>query len=412
MLLKREFPNVVDATLAELRSIQKRFANAGDTNVDLHRRVTNCIAAIEPYKVDLSAASGMVPLPQLPPGAVPPSTLAAGMMSRALPLPLPEPTLDPGNCQPLLLNNPVRLHHHHHPLQGPVVSRPSYFPNPEDLAMAQQHARALGSNPNRMEGTFTPLAKTTPDEIKPKPESPSDDVPMMAAYKTTKKIEKIAKKQKKAKKKKKNRKPKLVHHALFRGALDMNSVMRKAALAKQREKAQQQRDRAGSESSSESCEDGKKRGSSRSSGSDDKSIPMKKRRISDEAQIDEADDSIHPISKGTRKKNKDNNNKRNPRGALLHQIFGSKKTTSPGAAASSKKENTGPNPKRSPIKSISKVRRGAAKSSGNEDSTNSVVTEESEDQAEDHAADTASQANADVDSHYDAANVLLGLMGK
>jgi len=63
MLLKRKFPNIVDATLAELRSIQECFANSADANINLYWRVTNCIAAIEPYKVDLSAASGMIPLP-------------------------------------------------------------------------------------------------------------------------------------------------------------------------------------------------------------------------------------------------------------------------------------------------------------------------------------------------------------
>ena len=63
MLFKRKFPNVVDATLAKLRSIQERFTNLANANIDLHRRVTNYIAAIEPYKVNLSTASGMVPLP-------------------------------------------------------------------------------------------------------------------------------------------------------------------------------------------------------------------------------------------------------------------------------------------------------------------------------------------------------------
>jgi len=53
--LKRSFPTVVEATLTELKMVQQR---CGNDDEDLKIRVENCIAAIEPYKVDLSVAAG------------------------------------------------------------------------------------------------------------------------------------------------------------------------------------------------------------------------------------------------------------------------------------------------------------------------------------------------------------------
>jgi len=398
MLLKREFPNVVDATLAELKSIQERFSKAADNgSFDLHTRVTNCIAAIEPYKVDLSTAGGMIPLP----GAASPA-MTAGMMRQAL----PESGMHPNSCQPLMPNNPMQFH-----AAPAAVPRPQYFPAPEDLAMARQ-ASAFKSN--AAESQFTPLVNK---ENEMKPESPSEDLPMMAAYKSKKEAAKKAK-QKKASKPKKNRKPRLVHHALFRGALDLNAVMRNTALAK-REAALSKIERtqlnslSKSNSSTESSSrQGIKPGSSVAEASQ-KSRPVKKRRISDQAEVDDMNYSTNPIS-NVFGKNVVKKNNRGPYCELLDQPLGASSKSSskskPSVDAGAKKENARHESTDAVYEVLPTSREEIPKPS-NEDATNSVVTEESED----HAADQASQPNNTDDGddgHFSAANVLLGLMGK
>mmetsp|Transcript_16626 Transcript_16626/g.30199 ORF Transcript_16626/g.30199 Transcript_16626/m.30199 type:complete len:240 (+) Transcript_16626:1-720(+) len=239
----------------------------------------------------------------------------------------------------------------------------------------------------------------------------------MAAYKSKKEAAKKAK-QKKASKPKKNRKPRLVHHALFRGALDLNAVMRNTALAK-REAALSKIERtqlnslSKSNSSTESSSrQGIKPGSSVAEASQ-KSRPVKKRRISDQAEVDDMNYSTNPIS-NVFGKNVVKKNNRGPYCELLDQPLGASSKSSskskPSVDAGAKKENARHESTDAVYEVLPTSREEIPKPS-NEDATNSVVTEESED----HAADQASQPNNTDDGddgHFSAANVLLGLMGK
>lgn len=414
-VLKREFPHVVDATLDELRSIQDKFAASGDAfRADLHQRVTNCIVAIEPYKAELGTAGAMMMPPPgpFPPGAMMPVALPPPVLPGMAPGPLrpglPEPVHDPRVVPPLVS---MPMHHAAALAAGVPPPHPPYFPgHPNDLALRQAHAFCpTGGMPADVAGAGAPLGMghrpphlIPPRDVvdPPKPGSPSEDMPMMAAHKMRKKEERTeARRLRRAqrKRKKKNRKPKLVHHAQFRGALDMDSTMRKAALARQREKMQaRERGSNASEEAEEKeptrREDKDDRGPPKEDFDDDRKPPpadekrgleeggsdgkvgnpAKKRRAPDDAKIDDANNAIHSpaLRRSPRKKAKD---------AAMGEGDNDK-----GLAAGSINDAKG--------------------SVG--DSNGSVVTEESEDRAE-------GGRDEDGDGgHYDAANVLLGLMGK
>ena len=132
-MLRRAFPTVVDATLSQLKAIQDRFAGAGDAvTVDLHRRATNCIAAIEPYKVDLSTAGGMEPLPPALRTATTGGTAAGGTTRQEM----PERRMDPGSCQPLMPNRSMKFP------AASAAARTGYLADADNLAIARQTSDA------------------------------------------------------------------------------------------------------------------------------------------------------------------------------------------------------------------------------------------------------------------------------
>jgi len=182
--LKHEFPKVVEATLAELKSIKERAPSEID-----QRRVNSCIADIEPYKDDLNVSIVGGPLPGV----------AADIVRPGLPL----PSVGFNSYHPLMLTDPMSY-----------IPVPASVPSLEHLATTQQ----VGSF---KENTDTnPLSLLDTAEDMTKPGSPLEDVPMMAAYKSTKKAAKEAKRRSKAKSKKKM-KPRVVHRALSKSSVDL-----------------------------------------------------------------------------------------------------------------------------------------------------------------------------------------------
>jgi len=384
MLLKREFPTVVDATLAKLKSIQERFSSEGDNgSIDLYRRVTNCIAAIEPYKVDLSSVSGMSSLPPM----------AGGIMNQGV----SDLSLDPDSVQPLMPNNPMKF-----PAVPPPAARHNPYLSPPGELLAARQASAFNAN---AENQLSPLGI----KKESKAESPvSDNLPLMAVYKSEKKA---AKKAKKKKKSKKNR-PTLVHRASpVKEDFDL-SVLKKAASFAQRQMSSGSPSSSSYKSSSSSSNDAiKSRSSSEAS---EKSRPMKKRRVSGQAKIDDTDDSIHPIS-GIYQKNGEVKNvrKSGPHGDLLDQLFGADSNKTPRVAGSTKKTKF--------KSSIGKAKKPNAKSHApvsrlSADAESAVITDVSEHitDVSEHTTEKCPNENneKDLDGHYDAASVLLGLMGK
>jgi len=395
MLLKREFPTVVDATLAELKSIQERFSSEVDNgSIDLYRRVTNCIAAIEPYKVDLSSASGMASLPPM----------AGGIVNQGV----PELSLDLDSVQPLMPNNPMKF-----PAVPPPAARHNPYLSPPAEFLAARQDSVFNTN---AENQLSPLGI----KKESKAESPvSDNLPLMAMYKSEKKA---AKKSKKKKNSKKNR-PKLVHRASpDKEDFDLN-VLKKAASFAQRQRSpgspstsSYKSSSLSSSSSSSSPSNGaiKSRSSHSSSEASEKSRPMKKRRVSGQAKIDDTDDSIHPIS-GIYQKNGEVKNamKSGPHGDLLDQLFGASSNKTSAVAGSAKKTKF--------KSSIGKLKKPNAKSHApvsrlSADAESAVITDVSEHitDVSEHTTEKCSNENneKDLDGHYDAASVLLGLMGK
>jgi len=392
MLLKREFPTVVDATLAELKSIQERFSSEGDSgSIDLYRRVTNCIAAIEPYKVDLSSASGMASLPHM----------TGGIMNQGV----PELSLDPNSVQPLMPNNPMKF-----PAVPPPAARHNPYSSPPGELLATRQDSSFNAN---AENQLSPLGI----KKESKAESPvSDNLPLMAMYKSEKKA---AKKSKKKKKKSKKNRPKLVHRASpVKEDFDL-SILKKAASFAQRQRSSGSPSsssyKSSSSSSSSSSNDAMKSRSSRSSSeASEKSRPMKKRRVSGQAKIDDTDDSIHPIS-GIYQKNGEVKNamKSGPHGELLDQLFGAstkKKFAVGGSAKKTKFKSSIGKSKKPNTKSHAPVSRLSA------DAESAVITDVSEHitDVSEHTTEKCPNENneKDLDGHYDAASVLLGLMGK
>jgi len=467
MLLKREFPNVVDATLAELKSIQERSSKGADNNsFDVHHRVTNCIAAIEPYKVDLSTAGGLNPMP-----AAPPAMAAAGIMRR---MDLPEPSLDPNSCQPLMPNNPMKL--------SSIQSVQTQ--SPVDLSAGQQASLTKLDNMKSNVQSDNVKSQVQSDKVKSqvqsdkvksqvqsdkgkshvqsdngkihvqsddvkgqvqptpivnkkketKQESPvEDNISMMAAYKSNKKAnKKVAKKVKKTNNKVR---PKLVHRAspVEKVELDLNAVKKTAHAERERTNSNSS---CKSKSSTESSQNEIKLSASFAE-AHEKSRPMKKRRVSDETKVNvkrqasgkkgmggsgSSSGAVNKkaVAKGTNGQvNKASNP--GPHGGFTHQLFPGKKSMSHAVAATKKAKSKASVEKLK--KGTTKSKKAAPKALTVAKSTNpkpranaesAMITDDSEHHAgtrRDSEDDNLAREHED-DSHYGAASVLLGLMRK
>lgn len=94
VLLKHRFPLVVNATLSELHIAQERLATSHNpSDADFYRRITNCIEAIEPYKVEEGGGLNMPPVMAAMMGG---GGGGGGSKIRQM---------DPDSCQPLVPNH-------------------------------------------------------------------------------------------------------------------------------------------------------------------------------------------------------------------------------------------------------------------------------------------------------------------
>ena len=125
---------------------------------------------------------------------------------------------------------------------------------------------------------------------------------------------------KSAKEREENRKPKLVHHRLFSGALYMNDAAVKNALANL-ERARSSSISPGSNSSA-----GEGPSPSRRRATSNKPRLMKKRRISNKAEVDDVvDNTIHPTDEILRKGGRANDGAgHGPRGTSPDRPLGAK----------------------------------------------------------------------------------------
>jgi len=464
-MLKREFPNVVDATLAELRSLKERFSNSADpAAADLHIRVTNCIFAIEPYQMDLNTVTGTAP-PSAGAGA-PPG--APGMIGRAV----PNPSLDPNSCQPLMPNMPAAYfmaQEHamaHLPTQSFFVP-PHMMPYPPPLAFAPiVRADSEGGAPSRAS-----------DRSNLESPAEDDDLPMMAAYKSKKKA---ARKMEKAKHKKRRNAPKLVHkvvskptvvkqprppimpklvhHALFRGAFDANAPPQSEETAsdgtlppkRNMSESPQSSSFAGSSKSAASADEkDADRGSPPTAaqenpdGSGEEASPTKKRRISDESHVSNHGSIVNAKSSPAKEDGDDDEDAADDEksgdsgsgssGELLEKLIPKEKDTkSPtsngddgakrhadsntpvkdeannSSRTKRRKDGSSPTNGSPPSQAAASTQKGSTKPG--EESANSVVTEESEDPGP--TTSNNDTADENDDGHFGASSVLLGLMGK
>eukprot|EP00578_Thalassiosira_sp_NH16_P022779 CAMPEP_0181099562 /NCGR_PEP_ID=MMETSP1071-20121207/12726_1 /TAXON_ID=35127 /ORGANISM="Thalassiosira sp., Strain NH16" /LENGTH=1047 /DNA_ID=CAMNT_0023182233 /DNA_START=92 /DNA_END=3235 /DNA_ORIENTATION=- len=447
-MLKRDFPNVVGATLAELRRIQERLYTTpyDPVAVDLHARATSCISAIEPYNVDLSTTGGFVhPAPDAMTGASPG---APGTMGRSR---LPEPRLDPNSCRPLMPN-----------------SRPAaYFPA-QELAMAQHNvvprpAPMLGSTPPGMAcppgsippSAFVPIIAGADSEGRAMPSSASDwsklESPAEEKAKHEKRwnapklVHKAVIKPAAAARKPTGPPivPKLVHHALFGGAFDANAHPRPAEVTSGDNATLPKRKLSLSsvESSNnlpvsddkEVCTGSPSAVSQEypAAACNEKSRPAKKRHISDQSaawsndSVGENPEEVYSLARNMLYQNQCRAVEQNDGvdsasdDALLEMLFprgknedaprsvddDGTKRTSIGTMAATNEATKSANRRRKgnplPMRRSNQII--------GEDSGHSVVTEESEDQG--CIVDSNDAAYKKDDGHFGASSVLQGLMG-
>eukprot|EP00578_Thalassiosira_sp_NH16_P027774 CAMPEP_0181102742 /NCGR_PEP_ID=MMETSP1071-20121207/14481_1 /TAXON_ID=35127 /ORGANISM="Thalassiosira sp., Strain NH16" /LENGTH=1079 /DNA_ID=CAMNT_0023185743 /DNA_START=394 /DNA_END=3633 /DNA_ORIENTATION=- len=394
--LKCEFPKVVEATLAELRSIWERFAGSSSphalspASADLGMRVAGCITAIEPYKVDLSAASPVAPARSMVVGLT--------RQAQAAPLKPSGPSLDPGSLGPAVqVMQPER----------------SAIQSNDSKGRASSHVtkRDVAANEGRAKG----------------PESPADELPMMAAYKSKQsknpsgrmgekkakaKAKKLSSGEKKSKAKRANKKkkakvPEVVHKAkkktstpeqqprdqtTFKVALPADELPEKntknnpttASPAKKKTESSPSKSHQGDKLRSSSL------GSS--GGGNKQSRPMKKRRI------------YHPADNAAHADSAKDNDPSGPHGALLDQLFG-------GVARPTTSENTENEPlvqdhageSRKPPKNAPMI------TDESDHMESSSLCRKSSDSDVSHRLNDDDDADGD---RYDAASVLLGLMGR
>ena len=87
---------MVNATLSELHIAQERLATSHNpSDADFYRRITNCIEAIEPYKVEEGGGLNMPPVMAAMMGG---GGGGGGGGSKIR-------QMDPGSCQPLVPNH-------------------------------------------------------------------------------------------------------------------------------------------------------------------------------------------------------------------------------------------------------------------------------------------------------------------
>ena len=181
-LLKGQFPRVADATLLRLEAILMRNLNAGERfSHDLHDRVTHCVTTIKSYRSNAGTAEGHAPLLRM-------------LLGVAQPI----PSMGYSVCHSMMLHGPMNCY----PTPGGVPS--SFLSRPDDLNSTQQ-TRTLSIS----------ASKKLPTQLKEasaEPEEPSEDLPLMAAYRLKKKTAKADRKRKRAASK--MRRPHVVHRPL------------------------------------------------------------------------------------------------------------------------------------------------------------------------------------------------------